>query len=346
MSSDASQPDSTSQSLLARLGRMRIGRVPVVGVLSVVAVTALLVGAYSIGNPPSAGTTSIGPDYLYDKDGGTGYTPGSVPMAAATAAPAAQGESVGRTSDGKPIYDQPTSNAASDQTQIVKTGSMALEVTDLDKAVATAQSTIVGYGGYVADSTRYGGKDQSGVATVTYRLPVSKWDDALAAMRGLASKVISEQTNATDVTMQVVDLEARLKNLQSTEAALQGIMARASAIPDVLATQEQLTNVRGQIEQLTAQRDHIKDQASMSTLAVTFSTPTTVTVQATKDWSFGAQVDEAVAALVRIGQGLATIAVWAAIVGVPLLVGLLVLWIVFRISRRIRRRGSSAAASV
>ncbi len=285
--------------------------------------------------------------------GPTGGDNGAYASAAPTAAPVAgradgvpapetkQGAFTPETGSGGVVLDQAI--VPTDTTQIVRTGSMVIEVQDLDKALAQAKSTIVGMGGYISDSSQSGDKD-SAVATVTYRFPVTKWDDALVAMRGLSSRLINEQTNSTDVTSQVVDLEARLSNLQSTESALQGIMARASAIPDVLAVENQLSNVRGQIEQLTAQRDHLKNLAAMSTLSVTFETPTTVTVQATKDWDLGAQVDEAVAALIHIGQWLATAAVWAVIVGGPLLLGLLVLLVAYRLARRVRRGKPQAAA--
>ncbi len=48
------------------------------------------------------------------------------------------------------------------------------------------------------------------MASVTYRVPVARWDDALTALRKLGSKTLSEQTDTSDVTSQVIDLDARL----------------------------------------------------------------------------------------------------------------------------------------
>jgi hypothetical protein len=347
MTSEPSQPQRSTSEMhparaLKRLARARIGRVPLAGVVAALAVVALLTAAYGLGTP-SAARLSGGSGTSTDQQSLRG--PAMEPVPAATAAPSMapvpEGKFIAGNGDtGTIVPDQAAPPV--EQTQIVKTGSMSIEVTDVDKAVAQAQSTIVGLGGYVADSSR-SGDGQSAVATVTYRLPVAKWDDALSAMHKLASKLVSEQTNATDVTSQVIDLDARLDNLKATESALQGIMARASAIPDVLAVEQQLSDVQGQIEQLTAQRDHLKDLAAMSTLAVTFMTPSeTVTTQATQGWDLGAQIDQAVAALVHIGQGLATIAVWTVIVGVPIVVGLVLLLVLLWIVRRIAGRGRQA----
>ena len=326
---------------IRRLAGARIGRVPVGGLVVVVALVGLLAAAYNIGTPSGGGGVAL---QRLSGDGAPTAAPAAMP-AGDTGTKQFSGVDSQNSGDGT-TPESAALTAALETTQIVKTGSMALEVTDLDKAVSQAQATIVGMGGYVSDSSRSGDKEVA-YATVTYRLPVAKWDDALGAMRSLGSKVLSEQTNSTDVSAQVIDLDARLSNLKATESALQSIMARATAIPDVLAVELQLSQVEGQIEQLTAQRDHLKNQAAMSTLSVSFSTPgKTVTTIATSEWALGAQVDEAVAALVHIGQGLATIVVWALIVGLPVLIGLALLWVIWRIVRRITRRRRGAPAVV
>jgi hypothetical protein len=348
MTTDANHnPGSRVGRTARRIAGARIGRVPVGGLVAAIALVALVGAAYTIGTPGAGGSTGVDTQRL--------------PMVGApVAAGSASGQAVDGSianpafnsadsagSGGKPVtapaVDQLT--AALETTQIVKTGSMALEVTDLAKAVSQAKAAIVGMGGRISQSSTSGDKETA-VANVTYRLPAAKWDDALAALRGLAGRVISEQTDSTDVTAQVIDLDARLNNLQVTETALQSIMARASAIPDVLAVEQQLSQVEGQIEQLKAQRDNLKNQADMSTLSVSFTTPdSTVVTKAAQGWSLGTQVDEAGAALVHIGQGLATIVVWAVVVGLPIVIGLALLGLILWIGRRIsgRRRTTAAA---
>jgi len=169
----------------------------------------------------------------------------------------------------------------------------------------------------------------------------------LTAIRKIGVKDIFEQTGSSDVTSQVVDLNARIDNLKTTEAALQSIMTRTGAVADILAVETQLSDTQGQIEELTAERDNLANQAAMSTLAVTLQLPTSVTTQATQDWTLGSQVDQAVAALVRVGQGLATMAVWLVIVVLPVGIGVIVLLGIGILARRIsrRRRGKAVAGA-
>ena len=76
-------------------------------------------------------------------------------------------------------------------------------------------------------------------------------------------------TREQDVTGQVVDLEARIRNLEASEASYRVLFDRAERIEDILTVQGRLDEVRGQIEQLEAQLQAVEGQAALSTLTVT-----------------------------------------------------------------------------
>ena len=257
--------------------------------------------------------------------------------AAAVPAPAANdqfGPATGSSIDASKAAPVP------DESLIVKTGSILADVTDLDAALVKARGAISGLGGYVSasDQTDKGGQQ---VAAITYRIPAARWQDALDAIHALVAKVVTEQTNTVEVTGQVLDLGARIANLRATESALQLIMAKATKIPDILAVQQQLTDVQGQIEQLSTQKQHLQDQAAMSSLTVTYQVPVVAVTTAAKGWDPGAEVDQATARLIELGQALASVGIWLAIVGLPILLGLAVVllplaWVVRRLGARIR----------
>jgi hypothetical protein len=104
--------------------------------------------------------------------------------------------------------------------KIIRTGSLQITVSDVGVATRTARDTIRGFGGYV------GGSDESRngaelVATISYRVPADRWEDALDAMRKLGT-VVGEKTTAQEVTSQLIDLDARIRNLKASETALVG----------------------------------------------------------------------------------------------------------------------------
>jgi Domain of unknown function (DUF4349) len=334
-------------------------RGPVIGALAAVAIVALVGGAYVVGSPAGSGSqfalgydtngvpiATAGPaDMRFAANGGGTLSDKSVAVSQSGTVPAPAG-AVDATTGEATSPDQAPQLTSIEAAQIVKTGALSLEVSDIDQTSTLAKAAIAGLGGYVSQSNRSGSGDYT-IASITFRVPSDKWDQALEAIRKLGSKTISEETNSTDVTSQVIDLDARLDNLKRTETALQLIMDKAVIITDVLAVQNQLTQVQGQIEQLTAQRDHLKSQAAMSTLTTTFQLPSkTVTTQAAQGWTLSDQVDQAGAALVRVGQGLATMGVWVVVVFLPIGFAALALLIVVKLLRRIVRRGGRQNESV
>ena len=234
-------------------------------------------------------------------------------QAAATAAPAASAAPADGPNDIGNLVDD---------AKIVRTGSIELQVKDVPKAVQVARDGIRAMGGYIGAS-QTGTLGDDPVATITYRIPVDRWEDALDLLRGLAgqtTKVLSEQTQAVEVTGAVVDLEARIRNLRASETALQDIAAKATRVSDVLEVQAQLTNVRGEIEQLNGQLKELTDRAAFATLTANFGTPVVAVDVAAKGWEPAKVVDEATASLVNILQALTTAGIWFVIVWVPILV--------------------------
>ncbi len=226
---------------------------------------------------------------------------------------------------------------------IVRTGSLDLQVADVDRAVADATRVVTAAGGYVAGSDRSFSGDQP-LASLTLRIPATAWDATLAQLRGLSLKVLAEKTSAAEVTAQVVDMDARLVNLRAAEAALIQIMDKATRVTDILEVQSQLTTVRGEIEQLQAARNDVADQVAQGTLTVSLGLAPAPVTTVTNAWDPASVVAEATASLVGMGQGLASGAIWLAIVGLPiLLVGLVVLVPLLLIVRRLARRGQPSA---
>jgi hypothetical protein len=248
------------------------------------------------------------------------------------------GDSIG---DGAPVpAAQPgrdqggDGNAAfRDDAKIIRTGSLSLRVTDLDASVRAGRDAIRAMGGYVGASRQTNDGDAS-TASIAYRIPAASWDDALDALRRLGT-VLGEETDAVEVTGQIVDLQARIRNLRASETALQQIATTATKITDVLEVEKRLTEVRGQIEQLDAQRADLEDRAGYGTLTVTYGIQVVAVTEAAKGWEPAVEVDRATGSLINVLQAVTTAGIWFAIVWLPILlaIGLLSAAVVFVLRR-------------
>ena len=221
--------------------------------------------------------------------------------------------------------------------RIVKTGEVTLEVANVGEALGLVRAMAVELGGYVGGS-QAGTLDDR--ATLTLRIPAAAFEDALARLHGMEAELVAETTREQDVTGQVVDLDARIENLEASEASYRELVARAERVEDILAVQSRLDQVRGEIEQLTAQLEALEGQAALSTLTITLlprATPVATTAAA---WDPAAQLDRALASLVGIGQGLLDGLIWFTVVWLPVLmvlavIGLLALRGVLEVRRRV-----------
>jgi hypothetical protein len=216
--------------------------------------------------------------------------------------------------------------AFKDDAKIVRTGSLSLQVMELDKAVAAGRDKVRELGGYVGASRQTNDGERS-VASITYRIPSDRWEEAVAALRGLGT-LLDEQTDALEVTGQLIDLGARIDNLRASETALQAISRQATKISDVLEVQNRLSEVRGQIEQLDAQRSHLSDQASLGTLEVTYGLEVVAVAEASKGWDPNDEVDRASATMIEFIQSLTSAGIWFGIVWLPIILVLAVLAVV------------------
>ncbi|MEP6639370.1 MAG: DUF4349 domain-containing protein [Chloroflexota bacterium] len=239
--------------------------------------------------------------------------------------------------------------AAVDDAKIIRTGTIDLEVRDVPVALRTARDGIRTLGGYVGASNTSNSDDGHPIATITYRIPAVRWEEALDLLRGLngqTTKVVSEQTEAVEVTGQVIDIQARIQNLRASETALQAIARTAVKVSDVLEVQAQLTSVRGEIEVLTGQLKGLTDRAAFATLTANFGVPVVAVELAKKGWDPAVTMDEAAASLIDVVQALANAGIWFGIVWLPILVVLgLIVGIAAWVLRRIgvigqRDRGS------
>lgn len=93
--------------------------------------------------------------------------------------------------------------------------------------------------------------------------------------------------------------------------------------------------MRSDIESLTAQRDRLANQAALGTLEVTYGVALGEATRASEGWDLGHELDSAVAALVRVAQGTASLLIWSVIVLLPIFVPIaLLIYVAVRLRRR------------
>ena len=183
-----------------------------------------------------------------------------------------------------------------------------------------AQAIASGLGGDVLNLSQSGTAD-SRSASLTIRVPSSRFGDALQQLKSLEGEVQTSGVSAQDVTDQFVDLQARLTAKQAEEQRYIAILNRANTIDEILKVDASLGSVRTQIEQLTAQINGIKQRTDFSTISMSISTISALPGDTTsKVWDPAKTVGRALAALGAMLQVFADAVIWLIVFGwLPLL---------------------------
>lgn len=228
---------------------------------------------------------------------------------------------------------------------IIRTGNMEIIVEDTEEAITEITNRVNNTGGWIVSSNVFQtGEAKSG--TMTVRVPVAEFDGMMAQIESLAVEVVRSSTSGEDVTEEYVDRQARLANLEATAERVRGFLEDADTVEEALAVNAELSRLESEIEAMRGRIQYLEQSAAFSTIRIDITPDALAQPIEVGGWRATGVVRNAVQALVTALQGLATIAIWIAIVLIPLaLIILLPLAVIYAIVRRRRRHTETADAS-
>ncbi|MCX5690223.1 MAG: DUF4349 domain-containing protein [Planctomycetota bacterium] len=153
---------------------------------------------------------------------------------------------------------------------VIRKATMDLLSPDVRGAYAKIGQLINEGAGEFIEGASFSGEGESASAQLTLRVTAQRMGEVMMKLGSLA-KVTSQQTFGEDVTNQVVDIQARLRNEQRVETELLELLSarRDAPLKEVLELREQISRVREQIERLTAQRETLGRLTSLASIAIT-----------------------------------------------------------------------------
>lgn len=156
------------------------------------------------------------------------------------------------------------------QRDVVKTASITISVANTSEAADKAAVMVEEDDGRVDSRTEDAGSDRGFARTsVVLRVPVDKLDGVVRELKTLGT-VQSASTTSEDVTAQRVDLDARIKALQTSVDRLLAIMRDARDPEALISAEDALSQRQADLDSLRAQREALGDRIQYSTVDVTF----------------------------------------------------------------------------
>jgi hypothetical protein len=156
--------------------------------------------------------------------------------------------------------------------RLVKRANLVVQVDDMEAAIAAVETIIAQQQGDLLRLEDGGQTDtETRQVMLEMRVPQADLTATLAQLKDLG-RIQQQNLTAEDVSSQLVDLEARVRNLRQSEAALLEIMERSGSIAEVLEVSRELSTVREAIERTEAQRQNLQGQVAFSTVTLTLET--------------------------------------------------------------------------
>ena len=245
------------------------------------------------------------PEYYGEADGGfAAVAPAAgMEMAAEEAAFA-----VSETANLEPAQDR----------LIIRTGDMAIVVTETEAAMTQIAGMAEGAGGWVVSSNVYQASETAKSGYLTVRIPAEGFQAFLDAVSALAVEVTSLSTSGQDVTEEYVDLESRLGNLEATADRVRGFLDEARTTEEALAVNAELSRLEGEIEVIRGRMQYLSESAAFSAVTVNLTPDELSQPIAVGGWEPQGVLKNAVEALIQAVQALASLGIWAVVFLLPI----------------------------
>ncbi|MGB3790577.1 MAG: DUF4349 domain-containing protein [Phormidesmis sp.] len=166
---------------------------------------------------------------------------------------------------GAASMNEPDSRPQTSRPQLVKRAYLSVSVESVEDSFDQVRQVIRQQQGDLL--SLQDNDDRQRHLSFELRVPQERLDATLDAFAALG-EVRNRSITTEDVSSQLVDLQARLKNERKSEEALQKLMERSGDISDVLEVSRELSNVRQTIEQMAAQQQNLQTQVRYSTVSL------------------------------------------------------------------------------
>jgi len=238
----------------------------------------------SCGEPPPNATRSFASPSLASPSSRENELAASAPPPPPAPEPAAGGSTTAGVS--KKVAETPATPP-----QLIKKAELSVVVKSIDATTKSVTNIVEQQQGDILGFQNQKHPDSSvrQTAYVEIRVPQERLETTLEALAKLGT-VENRSLKAEDVTEQLVDSEARLRNLRKSEEMVLKIMERSGSVGDVLKASQELSNIRESIERIDAQLKSLRNQVAYSTISLTLQAA--VSAQQTPEPSLGLRVQE------------------------------------------------------
>jgi hypothetical protein len=169
--------------------------------------------------------------------------------------------------------------------KIIKNAIINAEVKNYGSFYTSLREKVKNLGGYVAQEEQ-NQSDYKIENSLAIKVPVDKFDDALAALSKGTDKINEKKITSQDVTSEYIDTKSRMETKKEMMLRYMDFLKQAKNIKDVLSVQSEINDIQEEIESATGQINYLSHSSSYSTINITFYQVLNVSAKDIKEPSF------------------------------------------------------------
>ena len=153
--------------------------------------------------------------------------------------------------------------------KIIKTATIHAEVKDFNSFALQSSEKVKKFGGYINEE-RQSSSEYRLENTVTIKVPVDQFDNAVNDLVKDVEQVNERQVNSQDVTSEYVDSKSRLEAKKQVRLKYLELLRQAKNMSEILEVQKEINEIQEEIEMVTGRINYLGNSSAMSTIHFTY----------------------------------------------------------------------------
>jgi hypothetical protein len=152
--------------------------------------------------------------------------------------------------------------------KIKEEATIRFQVKNLAESSTNIEALLQKYGATIINSQNYN-QEESIEASYTIKVAPEKLDGLLKAIQAESIFLDNKTVTADDVTLQYVDVEARIMAKQAVQQKYLELLTKTSKVSEILTIEAELQKVQEELESVQAQMKALQQQVNYSTINLT-----------------------------------------------------------------------------
>ncbi|MFD9943669.1 DUF4349 domain-containing protein [Nonomuraea sp. NPDC059023] len=155
-----------------------------------------------------------------------------------------------------------------EERQIIYVATLTVRAKDVTAAADRAKTLVTGAGGHLSKEESSAAEQQEASAVLEFKVPPARYQEVLTVLGRDLGKRLSMTQGTQDVTMEVADVNSRLKSAEGALASLRSLLGKAKTIGQVLQVEREIQNREAELESLQARQKELAAQVGMATVTL------------------------------------------------------------------------------